>query len=105
MTLPDLLRSKGVDPDEFLDRSQAISSYEWRGGFEPILGGQVPYLYITWAIDWSSQDLEGYTFWEALDYEWRNCSECERWFELEAVMGWLDPMEAELLSVNNERRG
>ena len=105
MNLPDLLRKRGIDPEDFLIRAKAhrdLQSYTWpqlRAGKRDI--GSYRRGYVNSVFYWEYQP-EKYAFWETLDSEWRYADVKDRWLELEAAMGWLDPLEAELMEVKDE---
>jgi len=93
MKLPDLLMRRGVDPDEFLKRVVS-DRYPSTYTLEPVN-------YIDAAMVWHTQP-EGHAYWHDAHIDWKAREDKERWPELELKLGWLDPLEAELLEVNDE---
>ena len=98
MNLPDLLRKRGVDPDDFLRQA--------RRGASPVskilaaMDDFDPAMYVSAATSKAAPGTG--EFWFHVGIEWANGTDLERWPELEAALGWLDPLEAELLEVKTE---
>ena len=96
MNLSDLLRERGVDPEDFLFRAaldrSVISPHYMRMGLIAS--------YVGLAFDWTAS-FEGWDFWSDMSERWRSEKVRSRWPELERAMGLLDPLEAELLEVED----
>ena len=98
MNLPDLLRERGVDPEDFLAR--ALNERE-DINIRPSYGGSTLISsYVGQAISWALQP-EGEQFWDDMDGEWYESTSRDRWPALEAAMGFLEPLEAELMEVED----
>ena len=99
MTLQRMLRDKGISPEEFLSRSKRDASIAWR--FNVTSAHHERGDYVFFALLWREQP-EGSSFWRDLGLKWAETRSPERWVELETILGWLDPLEAELLEVGDE---
>jgi hypothetical protein len=108
MELPDLLRENGVDPEDFLRRTKEY--WDYVRSTRPDAAWYIPVRerhvdttleYVDRALHWESQS-EGYDFWATLHAEWRMSEPQARWPALEVALGWVGPLEAELLEVKDE---
>ena len=97
MRLPDLLRERGIDPEDFLARA-AGAEINIRCFYRDL---SLIRSYVDMAFRWIEQP-EGAAFWKAVDASWRESQAKDRWPLLEAAMGYMEPLEAELMEVEDE---
>ena len=99
--LPELLSKYGIDPADYLRRvaeEPEVDSIWCRVVPE---GYPRPSRYVTGGLNWRTQP-EGADFWMEIAHRWENILFKEEWPALEAALGWLDPLEAELLEVRDD---
>ena len=98
--LPEFLKEHGIDPKWFLEKAGSFGARAWRR--QRIQGErEAPEYYIDAAFYWAVVDYPGSARWGELEAAWLERAPYERWLELEKVLGWLDPLEAELMEVND----
>ena len=97
--LQELLEERGISKKWFLEQAGSLDAGEWRKRRPQ--GNGDPRHYIDAAIQWKSVPYPEAFRWADLVVVWLRSAPHERWPELEAVMGWCDPLEAELLEVKN----
>jgi len=116
LDLRTFLRERGVDPGDFLKLAKVDDSVGWREALTNVSVSTATFptgadMYIAFAL---SPRLAGRLSEMAgsksgLEWEWRSACEkadgIARWPELESVLGWLDPLEAELLEVGGGNDG
>jgi len=88
--LKSALEAMGV-ADGFLRAAESLASKSWRRGLSPLK--RRPRNYVFAVGPW----VGGY--WSRLDTDWKKACDggrAVRWPELEAIIGWADPLEVEL---------
>ena len=101
--LRELLESYDISPEWFLEKVRGPEGCRWREERSALYGDRRPDEYVLAAFMWLSVPCPaGRAGWLTINAEWEAFRVHERWLELEAAMGWLDPLEAELLEVGYE---
>ena len=95
--LRELLKEHGIAPERFLAAARAPEACEWREGR---MTDKSPMDYVIEAFQWTAVEC-GSVSWAILHGKWVSEAYHERWLELEAAMDWLDPLEYELIKVEN----
>ena len=100
--LKKFLEDKGIDPEDFLERASSAEAIAWRVSLgnmamppraDEVIAGRVAYVALALAPEDTDELVQG---WK--EYS-READHVARWPELERILGWLDPLEAELLEV------
>jgi len=98
--LQEFLEARGIDPKWFLEKAGSDEAKSWRA--RRLSGDTTPRYYINSAFQWGSVSSPiNNTRWWDLEDAWICIGDHARWRELEKVLGWLDPLETELMDVKD----
>jgi hypothetical protein len=96
--LRTLLEACGVSPERFLEAARSHEACKWRHGRD---SDKDPDGYTIESFLWINVP-PGDTPWSVIHSKWMDMEVRERWDELDRILGWLDPLEAELMEVGDE---
>ena len=97
--LQDILLDHGIDPELFLKFAGTEEARRFRSSPDDNVKSD-PGLYVLSAFSWS-ETRHPPVAWIDVDMAWESSGPQERWLDLEAALGWLDPMECELRRVGH----